>query len=76
MLNRVKNVGYGDRTPFLNAAASLNLRGEIDRIIDIQVEQWYATVPQAAHRKAKTSTARTTNVTGRNRMAHPSAARG
>ncbi len=38
MLNRVKNVGYGDRTPFLNAAASLNLRGEIDRLIDTQVE--------------------------------------
>ncbi len=38
MLNRVKNVGYGDRTPFLNAAASVNPRGEIDQIIDLQVE--------------------------------------
>ncbi|RMV44492.1 hypothetical protein ALP10_200053 [Pseudomonas syringae pv. helianthi] len=55
MLNRVKNVGYGDRTPFLNAAASLNLRGEIDRIIDTQVEQWYATVPQAAHGRQHSS---------------------
>lgn len=27
--------------------------GEIDRIIDIQVEQWYATVPQAAHLEGK-----------------------
>lgn len=53
MLNRVKNVGYGDRTPFLSAAASLNLRGEIDKIIDAQVEQWYATVPQAAHLEGK-----------------------
>ncbi|WP_447758969.1 hypothetical protein [Pseudomonas moraviensis] len=53
MLNRVKNAGYGDRTPFLNAAASLNLRGEIDRIIDAQVEQWYETVPQAAHLEGK-----------------------
>ncbi|WP_087499477.1 hypothetical protein [Pseudomonas sp. SID14000] len=53
MLNRVKNVGYGDRTPFLSAAASVNLRGEIDKIIDDQVEQWYKTVPQAAHLEGK-----------------------
>ncbi|WP_447794604.1 MULTISPECIES: hypothetical protein [Pseudomonas] len=53
MLNRVKNVGYGDRTPFLNAAASVNLREEIDQIIDRQVEQWYETVPQAAHLEGK-----------------------
>ncbi|MDH6123395.1 hypothetical protein P3T39_000320, partial [Kitasatospora sp. GP82] len=26
MQNRVSNVGYGDRTPFLNAAASAELR--------------------------------------------------
>ncbi|WP_223517743.1 hypothetical protein [Pseudomonas sp. GL-B-19] len=53
MLNRVKNVGYGDRTPFLNAAGSVNLRAEIDKIIDGQVEQWYETVPQAAHLEGK-----------------------
>lgn len=53
MLNRVKNVGYGDRTPFLNAAASVTLRAEIDRLIDRQVEQWYATVPEAAHLEGK-----------------------
>jgi hypothetical protein len=53
MLNRVKNVGYGNRTPLLNAAASVNLRAEIDQIIDLQVEQWYETVPQAAHLEGK-----------------------
>ncbi|UVJ45611.1 hypothetical protein NVV94_08675 [Pseudomonas sp. LS1212] len=53
MLNRVKNVGYGDRTPFLNAAASVTLRAEIDRLIDRQVEQWYETVPEAAHLEGK-----------------------
>ncbi|MFJ4193634.1 hypothetical protein [Pseudomonas sp. NPDC089534] len=53
MLNRVKNVGYGDRTPFLGAAASVNLRAEIDKLIDLQVEQWYETVPQAAHLEGK-----------------------
>jgi len=53
MFNRVKNVGYGDTTPFLNAAGSVNLRAEIDKIIDLQVEQWYATVPQAAHLEGK-----------------------
>lgn len=53
MLNRVKNVGYGDRIPFLSAAASVNLRGEIDKIIDEQVEQWYRTVPEAAHLEGK-----------------------
>lgn len=53
MSNRVKNVGYGDRTPFLNGAASVALRADIDRIIDRQIEQWYATVPQAAHLEGK-----------------------
>ncbi len=53
MSNRVKNVGYGNRTPFLNAAASVALRAEIDKIIDRQVEQWYATVPEAAHLEGK-----------------------
>lgn len=53
MTNRVINVGYGNRTPFLNAAASVGLRAEIDALIDKQVEQWYETVPQAAHLEGK-----------------------
>lgn len=53
MLNRVKNVGYGDTTPFLSAAGSAGLRAEIDKIIDGQVEQWFATVPEAAHLEGK-----------------------
>lgn len=53
MSNRVKNVGYGNRTPFLNAAGSVALRAEIDKIIDHQVEDWYATVPEAAHFEGK-----------------------
>ena len=53
MLNRVKNVGYGDRTPYLSGAASLALREKIDAQIDQQVEDWYKTVPQAAHFEGK-----------------------
>ncbi|SFL95902.1 MULTISPECIES: hypothetical protein [Streptomyces] len=53
MLNRVNNVGYGDRTPFLNAAASAKLRAEIDRQLDQQVLEWYANVPEAAHLEGK-----------------------
>ncbi|WP_037032107.1 hypothetical protein [Pseudomonas psychrophila] len=53
MINRVRNVGYSDRTPFLSAAVSVGLRGEIDQIIDLQIEQWYETVPQAAHLEGK-----------------------
>ncbi|MFJ3372929.1 hypothetical protein [Pseudomonas sp. NPDC086251] len=49
MLNRVKNVGYGNRLPFLSASESVTLRAEIDQLIDHQIEQWYATVPAAAH---------------------------
>ena len=53
MINRVRNVGYSDRIPFLSAAVSVGLRGEIDQIIDLQIEQWYETVPQAAHLEGK-----------------------
>ncbi|VXC45679.1 conserved hypothetical protein [Burkholderia sp. 8Y] len=53
-MNRVKNVGLEHRTPFLSAAASEKLRGEIDTIIDRQIEQWYETVPYAAHLEGKT----------------------
>lgn len=49
MSNRVKNVGYGHRTPYLNAAAASALRSHIDGLIDQQVADWYKTVPQAAH---------------------------
>lgn len=49
MNNRVKNVGYGNRVPFLNANESRALRHEIDAIIDRQVDDWYTTVPHAAH---------------------------
>ncbi|MFD3537945.1 hypothetical protein ACFWUQ_00360 [Streptomyces sp. NPDC058662] len=54
MTNRVVNVGYEkDRVPFLNAAGSAQLRADIDVQIDQQVEQWYATVPAAAHLEGK-----------------------
>ncbi|MFI5783998.1 hypothetical protein [Nocardia sp. NPDC051570] len=53
MPNRVINAGYGDRTPFLNAAAAAQLRAEIDKQLDEQVVQWYANVPEAAHLEGK-----------------------
>lgn len=53
MYNRVRNVGYGNRTPFLNSVAALNLREEVDRAIDLQIQQWYETVPEAAHLEGK-----------------------
>ncbi|MGW7413458.1 hypothetical protein [Streptomyces sp. NPDC054863] len=53
MPNRVTNVGYGDRTPFLSAAASAELRAEIDKQLDQQVVEWYANVPEAAHLEGK-----------------------
>ncbi|MEU2060938.1 iron-containing redox enzyme family protein [Streptomyces sp. NPDC013455] len=49
MPNRVTNVGYGERTPFLSATASARLRAEIDQQLDQQVLEWYANVPEAAH---------------------------
>ncbi|MEU5667021.1 hypothetical protein [Streptomyces longwoodensis] len=49
MPNRVTNVGYGDRTPFLSSTASATLRAEIDEQLDQQVLEWYANVPEAAH---------------------------
>jgi hypothetical protein len=49
MQNRVTHVGYGERTTFLNAAASAKLRAEIDQQLDQQVLEWYANVPEAAH---------------------------
>ncbi|WP_114809668.1 hypothetical protein [Paraburkholderia kururiensis] len=54
MINRVKNVGYESRFPFINAARSAALRSEIDALIDRQIEQWYETVPYAAHLEGKT----------------------
>lgn len=54
MINRVKNVGYENRLPFINAARSAALRSEIDALIDRQIEQWYETVPYAAHLEGKT----------------------
>ncbi|KVN39739.1 hypothetical protein WJ63_29935 [Burkholderia pyrrocinia] len=54
MSNRVKNVGLEHRIPFLNAAASAQLRGEIDALIDRQIDTWYETVPYAAHLEGKT----------------------
>ncbi|MEU6978433.1 MULTISPECIES: hypothetical protein [unclassified Streptomyces] len=53
MKNRVSNVGYGDRKPFLSAAAAVELRAEMDRQIDAQVVEWYANVPEAAHLESK-----------------------
>jgi hypothetical protein len=54
VVNRVKNVGFEHRTPFLSAAASEKLRSEIDALIDHQIEHWYETVPYAAHFEGKT----------------------
>ncbi|KUN40978.1 hypothetical protein ACIP3D_13965 [Streptomyces longwoodensis] len=53
MPNRVTNVGYGDRTPFLSSTASAKLRAEIDEQLDQQVLEWYANVPEAAHLEGK-----------------------
>ncbi|MCK9384741.1 MAG: iron-containing redox enzyme family protein [Nevskia sp.] len=54
MFNRVKNVGFENRMPYLNALASEKLRFEVDTIIDGQIERWYETVPYAAHLEGKT----------------------
>ncbi|MDO0914703.1 hypothetical protein QQM39_28900 [Streptomyces sp. DT2A-34] len=53
MRNRVAHVGYEAGTPFLNAAASVELRAQMDKQIDQQIEEWYATVPAAAHLEGK-----------------------
>ncbi|NEB00237.1 iron-containing redox enzyme family protein [Streptomyces sp. SID13726] len=53
LANRVINVGYDNRRPFLNAAASAELRAEIDVQIDRQIADWYETVPAAAHLEGK-----------------------
>ncbi|MFD6889463.1 hypothetical protein [Streptomyces sp. NPDC059957] len=53
MKNRVTNAGYGNRKPFLSAAAAVELRAEMDRQIDAQVVEWYANVPAAAHLESK-----------------------
>ncbi|MGN6314976.1 hypothetical protein [Trinickia sp.] len=53
MGNRVKNAGLGNRTPYLNAQRSLEVRSEIDSIIDAQIDNWYETVPYAAHLEGK-----------------------
>lgn len=52
-MNRVKNVGYENRTPYINAQRSVELRAKVDAIIDGQVQEWYATVPYAAHLEGK-----------------------
>jgi hypothetical protein len=52
--NRVKLVGLEDRAPYLGAQASEQLRAEIDTLIDRQIDQWYQTVPYAAHLEGKT----------------------
>src|SRR6218665_2919135 len=54
MTNRVKHAGLENHQPFLNAVASTHLRSEIDTFIDRQIENWYATVPYAAHLEGKT----------------------
>jgi hypothetical protein len=53
MFNRVKYVGYSDCSSIFGAADSVNLRRDIDQLIDHQVEQWYETVPEAAHLEGK-----------------------
>lgn len=53
--NRVKHVGYDhDGAPYINAQRSAQIRAEIDAIIDRQVDNWYDTVPYAAHLEGKT----------------------
>ncbi|WNV85092.1 hypothetical protein [Umezawaea sp. Da 62-37] len=52
-MNRVTNVGYGDRTPYLTATTSAELRAEMDQLLDQQVVEWYANVPAAAHLEGK-----------------------
>lgn len=54
MSNRVKNVGFENRVPFINSGRSVELRAEIDSIIDEQIDHWYETVPYAAHLEGKT----------------------
>jgi hypothetical protein len=49
----VSNAGYEARKPFLNAAAAAQLRGVVDQQIDQQIEEWYASVPEAAHLEGK-----------------------
>jgi hypothetical protein len=51
--NRVKNVGLENRTPYLSAKASQDLRAEMDAMIDRQIDNWYQTVPYAAHLEGK-----------------------
>jgi len=53
MFNRVKHVGYSDCSSIFGAADSVSLRRDIDQLIDHQVEQWYETVPEAAHLEGK-----------------------
>ncbi|RQS07947.1 hypothetical protein DIE07_19415 [Burkholderia sp. Bp9002] len=53
MSNRVKNAGLTHRIPFINSQRSLELRKEIDAIIDVQIDNWYETVPYAAHLEGK-----------------------
>ena len=53
MFSRVKYVGYSDCSSIFGAADSVNLRRDIDQLIDHQVEQWYETVPEAAHLEGK-----------------------
>jgi hypothetical protein len=52
--NRVRHVGFENRVPFLGAKASQQLRAKVDSILDRQIEQWYETVPYAAHLEGKT----------------------
>lgn len=51
--NRVKRVGYEHHVPYISAQRSVQLRAEIDGIIDRQIESWYETVPYAAHLEGK-----------------------
>jgi hypothetical protein len=53
MNNRVRNVGYENRTPYISAQRSAELRAQIDSVIDRQIEDWYQTVPYAAHLEGK-----------------------
>ncbi|MBH8563564.1 hypothetical protein I8748_15435 [Nostoc sp. CENA67] len=48
-MNRCQNIGLVRQKPFLNPIASANLRQEIDKFIDLQIEKWQQTVPFASH---------------------------
>ncbi|WP_185234685.1 hypothetical protein [Teredinibacter franksiae] len=52
-VNRCINTGIGRGKPFLNPTRSIEVRSEIDSIIDQQIDEWKASVPGADHHERK-----------------------